>query len=121
MSHSHTHNNVTLSDGSNVDMGDDSTGAEALQKEVGANNHLKLELAFLEGMAAAGGAGGGSGGAGGAGGAGGNYSDGVPDIFGSGGSNGSSGAQGGSHNSMLDFVNNHQATLSAVTTGLDKA
>ena len=57
MSHSHTHNNVTLSDGSNVDMGDDSTGAEALQKEVGANNHLKLELAFLEGMAAAGGAG----------------------------------------------------------------
>jgi hypothetical protein len=116
MSHSHTHNNVTLSDGSNVDMGDDSTGAQALQKEVGANNHLKLELAFLEGMAAAGAQGGGSSGAGGMGG---NYSDGVPDIFGNGNS-GSNGAQG-SHNSMLDFVNNLEGTLSAVTTSLDKA
>ena len=119
MSHSHTHNNVTLSDGSSVDMGGDSTGAQALNKEVGENNKLKLELAFMEGMAAGGSGAGASGGASGA--SGGNYSDGVDDVFG--GNNASSGSSGSGSkgNSLLDFVNNLEGTLGAVSTGLDKA
>ena len=116
MSHSHTHNNVTLSDGSNVDMGDDSTGAEALQKEVGANNKLKLELAFMEGMAAGGAGAGASGGASGA--SGGNYSDGVDDVFGGNKASSGSGSKG---NSLLDFVNNLDGTLSSSGSNVGKA
>ncbi|KAE8753484.1 hypothetical protein FSO04_44960, partial [Paraburkholderia madseniana] len=59
--HSSSNNSVTMSDGTQVNLGDDSAGAQDLSKEVGENNKLKLELAFMEGMQAGESGGGGGG------------------------------------------------------------
>lgn len=109
MSHHHSSNNVvTMSDGTQVNLGSDTTGAQNLSKEVAENNKLKMELSFLEGMEAGRSAGGGSGGFGG------NYANDVIDPFS--GSNRSTG-----NHSLLSAFQDINGTVSSVGSQLSRA